>query len=200
MVKIGPQVKVGDRHAEGTHWVRFRNRLQYQRLSISSRDRAVTDIDFARRRGNPEGKGYFFPVTLVRQTAGRFTHRQRKSLSVRFNAMKFLIRSIRPWIVPTQATLAWWHRMGRRLTVRGRARRAPASGTVGSTRIHTISKHKPMAGHNNRGSGVRERTHWPARVNRAADTVLKKLYDEGPARPTGAADTGFAFVVDLDGL
>ena len=154
LVKIGRSVKVGDGTAEGTQLGPIQNRLQYQRLRSLIEDSRSHGHRFLLGGEVPQGKGYFFPVTLIDNPPDDSRVVREEPFGPILPLLKFstvdqaVDRANDSDFGLGASVWAGDYREGQRIAERLQA------GTVWVNEIHTISPHKPMAGHKQSGIGV----------------------------------------------
>jgi acyl-CoA reductase-like NAD-dependent aldehyde dehydrogenase len=154
LVKIGRSVKVGDGTAEGTQLGPIQNRLQYQRLRSLIEDSRSHGHRFLLGGDIPEGKGFFFPVTLIDNPPDDSRIVKEEPFGPILPLLKFstvdeaVVRANDSDYGLGASVWAGDYHEGQRIAERLQA------GTVWVNEIHTISPHKPMAGHKQSGIGV----------------------------------------------
>jgi acyl-CoA reductase-like NAD-dependent aldehyde dehydrogenase len=154
LVKIGRSVKVGDGAAEGTQLGPIQNRLQYQRLRSLIEDSRSHGHRFLLGGEVPQGKGYFFPVTLIDNPPDDSRVVREEPFGPILPLLKFstvdqaVDRANDSDFGLGASVWAADYREGQRIAERLQA------GTVWVNEIHTFSPHKPMAGHKQSGIGV----------------------------------------------
>jgi acyl-CoA reductase-like NAD-dependent aldehyde dehydrogenase len=154
LVKIGRSVKVGDGAAEGTQLGPIQNRLQFQRLRSLIEDSRSHGHRFLLGGDVPEGKGFFFPVTLIDNPPDDSRVVKEEPFGPILPLLKFstadeaVVRANDSDYGLGASVWAGDYREGQRIAERLQA------GTVWVNEIHTLSPHKPMAGHKQSGIGV----------------------------------------------
>ncbi|SEL22996.1 Acyl-CoA reductase [Roseateles sp. YR242] len=154
LVQLAQQTLVGPGNGDGVLLGPIQNRAQHDRLRIMLNDSRARGHRFLCGGVLPAGPGYFFPVTLVDNPPEDSSVVQREAFGPLLPLLKFsdvddAVRranaspfglSASVWSADTARALA----VGRRLE----------AGTVWINEIHTLSPHKPMAGHKQSGLGV----------------------------------------------
>jgi acyl-CoA reductase-like NAD-dependent aldehyde dehydrogenase len=154
LVRIGRSVKMGDGSVEGTQLGPIQNRLQYQRLIDLVADSRSHGYRFLLGGEIPEGKGFFFPVTLVDNPPDDSRVVKEEPFGPILPLLKFstideaVARANDSEYGLGASVWARDYRQGRAIAERLQA------GSVWVNEIHTITPHKPMAGHKQSGIGV----------------------------------------------
>jgi acyl-CoA reductase-like NAD-dependent aldehyde dehydrogenase len=154
LVGIGRSVKVGDGFAAGTQLGPVQNRLQYQRLIDLLEDSRSHGHRFLLGGEVLKGKGYFFPVTLVDNPPDDSRVVKEEPFGPILPLLKFstvdeaISRANDSEYGLGASVWARDYRQGQAIAERLQA------GSVWVNEIHTITPHKPMAGHKQSGIGV----------------------------------------------
>jgi acyl-CoA reductase-like NAD-dependent aldehyde dehydrogenase len=154
LVRIGRSVKMGDGSAEGTQLGPIQNRLQYQRLINLVEDSRFHGHRFLLGGEIPKGKGFFFPVTLIDNPPDDSRVVKEEPFGPILPLLKFstideaVVRANDSEYGLGASVWARDYRQGQAIAERLQA------GSVWVNEIHTITPHKPMAGHKQSGIGV----------------------------------------------
>jgi acyl-CoA reductase-like NAD-dependent aldehyde dehydrogenase len=154
LVRIGRNIKMGDGTAAGTQLGPIQNRLQYQRLQDLVEDSRRHGHRFLLGGEVTGGKGYFFPVTLIDNPPDDSRVVKEEPFGPILPLLKFssvdeaVTRANDSEYGLGASVWAGDYRDGRAIAERLQA------GIVWVNEIHTLSPHKPIAGHKQSGIGV----------------------------------------------
>jgi acyl-CoA reductase-like NAD-dependent aldehyde dehydrogenase len=153
-VAIGKAVKLGDGAAEGTQLGPVQNKLQYERLRALVADSRENGHRFLLGGEPPAGKGYFFPVTLIDNPPDDSRIVREEPFGPMLPMLKF--KSVDEVIARANdseyglGASVWSRDLDQAQAIAQRLQ----SGTVWINEIHSLSPHRPLAGHKQSGIGV----------------------------------------------
>lgn len=158
-VRIGKAVKLGDGLAEGTLLGPIQNRVQYERLKGLLEDSKQNGHKFLLGGELPEGKGFFFPVTLIDNPPDDSRIVREEPFGPILPMLKFsdvddaIARANDSEFGLGASVWAGDYQQG--ITIAQRLQ----AGTVWVNQIHALSPHVPLAGHKQSGLGVENGLH-----------------------------------------
>lgn len=153
-VKIGKAAKLGDGLAEGTQLGPIQNRVQYDRLRNLLDDCKSRDYRILLGGELPQGKGFFFPVTVIDNPPDDSRIVREEPFGPILPLLKF--KTVDEAVARANdseyglGASVWTkdYAQGQKIAERLQA------GTVWVNQIHALSPHVPLAGHKQSGLGV----------------------------------------------
>lgn len=158
LAALARETKMGDGMADGVQLGPVQNARQYQRLCALAQDCADRGYRFLSGGVPAPGNGYFFPVTLVDNPPDEARVVREEPFGPILPLLKFsdvdeVIRRANDSEYGLGASV-WSGDEARALDIAGRLQ----AGSIWVNEIHSLSPHRPMAGHKQSGIGVENGT------------------------------------------